>query len=90
MEDEFHKTRKIKFNMEKDIARIFGTQGGRVNPSVSQANRKILRQILRNQTKEEIILNAFTEKNRLSYMIGSKVYALRTRSMELVKKASFR
>ena len=88
--EEFKKTRKSKFNMEKDIAKIFGEKNGGVKLSVNSANRKILGRILNSTMKEEIILNAFTEQNRLSYMIGCKVYALRTRSMELVKKASFR
>ena len=76
--------------MEKDIAQIFGLVDMEVQDCINVMNRRIMGKILSEHLKAEVILNPFTEKNRMSYLIGSKIYALRTRSRELAKKASFR
>lgn len=59
---------------------IFGHHANEFDPSISQQNRATMAHILRHMMKEEIIMNSFTEKNRLSYLLGIRVFALRCRS----------
>ena len=80
LEEQLESKKKGKYNMVCGISKIFGVESGREDSSLSRSNRMVMRAILNDHLKREVILNSFTEKNRLSYMIGCKVYALRTRS----------
>jgi hypothetical protein len=63
---------------------------GPLSQTVSLENRRTMVTILHHKLKEEIIKNAATERNRISYLIGTKIYALRCRSRTLCRKANFK
>lgn len=47
---------------------------------VNRESRLVMRRILRDRLKEEIILNSYVTNNRLTYMMTAKVFSLRSAS----------
>lgn len=53
---------------------------------LSKAKRQIMSSILNGTRQEEIIDNHYISGNKISYMIASKIYALRCRSQGLTER----
>jgi hypothetical protein len=60
------------------------------NREISRFNRTFLRRVLREELKDEIIMNSYVLANRKTYMMTSKVFALRCMSKSLTARLQFR